>query len=117
MTVYRALGTFPAPTGPPDKPPSVTVTLHLTIENFSKGGRGRKPAREQIEAMLIRDYAMMPLGDRDYQLTIAYDTDPDGWSLDDEINHLQTELFNVAESYRCSVEVDIREVGGQQRSW
>lgn len=117
MTVYRALGTFPAPTELPDKPPSVTVTLHLTIENFSKRGRGRKPVREQIEETLTRDYAMVPLGERDYQLTITYDTDPDGSSLDDEINHLQTELFNIAESYRCSVEVDIREVGGQQRSW
>ncbi|WP_287188587.1 hypothetical protein [Mesorhizobium sp.] len=27
------------------------------------------------------------------------DTDPDGSSLDDEINHLQTELFNIAESH------------------
>lgn len=67
--------------------------------------------------MLTRDYAMMQLGECDYQLTTAYDTDPDGSSLDDENNHLKTELFNIAESYRCSVEVDIREVGGQQRSW
>jgi predicted metal-dependent peptidase len=60
---------------------------------------------------------MMPLGECDYQLTIAYDIDPDGSSLDDEINHLQMELFNVSESYRCSIEADIREVDGQQRSW
>lgn len=42
---------------------------------------------------------------------IIVDTDPDGSSLDDKINHLQTEVFNIAESYRS----DIREVGGQQR--
>ncbi|RWI31653.1 hypothetical protein [Mesorhizobium sp.] len=41
------------------------------------------------------------------------DTDPDGSSLDHKINHLQTEVFNIAESYRS----DIREVGGQQGSW
>lgn len=45
------------------------------------------------------------------------DTDPDGSSLDDEVNHLQTELFNIAESSRCAVEADIRDVSGHQRSW
>ncbi len=111
MTVYRALGT------PPAKPPSATVILHLTIEGFNKRGRGRKSARDRIEAVLTRDYAMEPLGNSEYRLTIPYDTDPDGSSLDEEVNHLQTEIFNIAESYRCFIEADIREVGGQQRSW
>jgi DNA invertase Pin-like site-specific DNA recombinase len=111
MTVYRALGT------PPAKPPSATVMLHLTIEGFNKRGRGGKSARDRIEAVLTRDCAMVPLGNSEYRLTIPYDTDPDGSSLDEEVNHLQTEIFNIAESYRCSIEADIREVGGQQRSW
>nr|WP_245416043.1 hypothetical protein [Mesorhizobium denitrificans] len=101
----------------PEKPPSAAIALHLIIENFNKHGRGRKPARERIEAMLKRDYQMQKTGNCDYTLTITYDREPDGVSLDDEIENLQTEMFNIAESYRCSIEVDIHEIDGDERSW
>src|SRR3546814_10982854 len=67
--------------------------------------------------MLERDYAMVKNGNCDYKLTVAYDPDPDGISLDEEIQSLLSEMFNIAESYNCSMEADIYEVGGQQRSW
>src|SRR3546814_16745531 len=67
-------------------------------------GRGRKPARERIEAMLERDYQMQKTGNCDYTLTVAYDQGADGVRLDDEIASLQTEMFNIAESSRCSIE-------------
>src|SRR3546814_9821786 len=92
MTVYRALDVIPSRIGLPEKPPSVTIALHLTIENFNKHGRGRKPARERIEAMLERDYQMQKNGNCDYTLTVAYDQGADGVSLDDEIASLQTEM-------------------------
>ncbi|MEX2745616.1 helix-turn-helix domain-containing protein [Rhizobium mongolense] len=118
MTVYRALKGLVAPTTePPAKPPSVTIALHLLIEPFSKSGRGRKPARERIEAMLERDYAMMKKSDCEYRLSVAYDTEPGGVSLDDEIDHLHSAMNNIAESHRCSIEADIREIGGKERSW
>ena len=117
MTVYRALDVIPEKTALPDKPPSAAIALHLIIENFNKHGRGRKPARERIEAMLERDYQMQKTGNCDYTLTVAYDQDPDGVSLDDEIENLQSELFNIAENYRCSIETDIHEIGGEGRSW
>ena len=116
MTVYRALD-VPPKTELPEKPPSAAIALHLIIENFNKHGRGRKPARERIEAMLERDYQMQKTGNCDYTLTITYDREPDGVSLDDEIENLQTEMFNIAESYTCSIEVDIHEIGGDERSW
>ncbi|QGM48319.1 recombinase family protein [Methylocystis heyeri] len=117
MTVYRALGVLPPRAEQPEKPPSATISLNLTIENFNKHGRGRKPARERIEAMLERHYQMQKTGNCDYTLIVAYDCEPDGVSLDDEIKNLQAEMFNIAESYRCSIETDIYEVGGQERSW
>jgi DNA invertase Pin-like site-specific DNA recombinase len=118
MTVYRALDIIiPEKTTSPDKPPAITVEIHLVIENFNKRGRGKKPARAQIEAMLERDYAMVRLNDREYQLTLPYDSDPHGIGLDDEIHHLQVEMSNVAESYRCSIETNVHEVGGEERSW
>jgi hypothetical protein len=67
--------------------------------------------------MLERDFAMVKTGNCDYGLTVAYDSDPDGVSLYDEIEHLQTEIFNIAESYRRSLEVDMHEIGGQERVW
>lgn len=36
----------------PEKPPTVSIVLHLIVENFNKHGRGRKLVRECIEAML-----------------------------------------------------------------
>src|SRR3546814_2672168 len=93
----------------------ICIALHLIIENFNKRGRGRKPARERIEAMLERDYAMVKNGNCDYKLTVAYDPDPDGISLDEEIQSLLSDMFNIAESYNCSMEAAIYEVGGQDR--
>jgi hypothetical protein len=98
MTVYRALDIIPSQTKLPEKPPTASIALHLIIENFNKRGRGRKPARERIEAMLERDYAMVKNGNCDYKLTVAYDPDPDGISLDEEIQSLLSEMFNIAES-------------------
>src|SRR3546814_3353585 len=117
MTVIRALDLIPLHTKLPEEPPTDSIALHLIIENFNKRGRGRKPARERIDAMLERDYAMLKNGNCDYKLTVAYDPDPDGISLDEEIQSLLAEMFNIAESYNFSMEADIYDVGGQQRSW
>jgi DNA invertase Pin-like site-specific DNA recombinase len=121
MTIYRALDSIPetatSETATPDNPPPVTIALHLIVENFSKHGRGRKPARTQIEEMLERDYAMLKTGNCDYRITVPYDTDPEGSSLDNEINGLYSRMSDIAERYRCSLEADIYEVGGEERSW
>lgn len=60
---------------------------------------------------------MRKTGDCDCTLTVPYDHDPDGVSLDEEIQSLQSEMFNIAESHNCTMEADIYEVGGQARSW
>jgi hypothetical protein len=44
-------------------------------------------------------------------------TESDDSNLDSEVNHLQVEMLNIAEGYRCSIETDIREVGGAERVW
>src|SRR3546814_18506148 len=74
MTVYRAPDIIPSQTKLPEKPPTASNALHLIIENFNKLGRGRKPARERIEAILERDYTMVKTGNLDYKLTVAYET-------------------------------------------
>ncbi|WP_254515952.1 helix-turn-helix domain-containing protein [Novosphingobium sp. G106] len=117
MTVYRALDIIPSQTKLPEKPPTASIALHLIIENFNKRGGGRKPARERIEAMLERDYAMVKNGGCGCKLTVAFDFDPDGISLDEEIQSLLTEMFNITENDCSSMEADIYEVGGQQQSW
>lgn len=118
MTVYQALDIVPQKTAPlPEKPPAASISLHLIIENFNQHGRGKKPARQWIEEMLERDYAMVRTGNCDYRLTVAYDRDPEGSDLDNKIQHLYSEMFNIAESNRCSIETDIHEIGGEGRSW
>jgi hypothetical protein len=107
MTVYRALDVIPAKTALPEKPPTASIRLRLIVENFNKHCRGRKPAREQIEEMLERDYAMVKTGDWDYTLTVPYDRDPDGVTLEEEIRSFDTEMLDIAESYMCSTETDI----------
>src|SRR3546814_17425470 len=67
--------------------------------------------------MWERDYAMVKNGNCDYKLTVAYDPDPDGISLDEEIPSLLSEMINIAESYNCAMEAEIYEVSGQHRSW
>src|SRR3546814_1063537 len=110
MTVYPALAMIPAQSQLPEKPPTSSIALHLIIENFNKRGSGRKPARERIEAMLERDYAMVKNGNCDYKLNVAYEPDPDGISLNEEIQSQLPEMFNIAERYNCSMEADIYDV-------
>jgi hypothetical protein len=57
------------------------------------------------------------VGRCDYQLTIPYRAEPDDSDLDAEVNHLQVEMLNIAEGFRCSIETYIREVGGAERAW
>lgn len=90
MTVYRALDIIPSQTKLPEKPPTASIALHLTSRTATSE-EVEKPARERIEAMLLkRDRAMVKNGNCDYKLTVAYDPDPDGISLDEEIQSLSS---------------------------
>src|SRR3546814_7310741 len=93
------------------------TAYEMRISDWSSDVCSSDLARERIEAMLERDYQMQKTGNCDYTLTVAYDQGADGVSLDDEIASLQTEMFNIAESYRCSIETDVYEIGGQERAW
>src|SRR3546814_17416651 len=94
----------PSKTKLAEKPPTASIALQLSIENFNKRGRGRKPARERIEAMLERDYAMVKNGNGDYKLTVAYDPDPDGISLHEESQSHLPEWFKMDEKHIGSME-------------
>src|SRR3546814_3566285 len=117
MTVYRALDVIPSRIGLPAKPPSVTIALHLTIENFNKHGRGRKPARERIEAMLERDYQLQKTGNCDYTLTVAYAQGSDGVSIDDEFAYRQHEMFNNPARVRLYFATEVFVIGGQKQPY
>lgn len=64
--------------------------------------------------MLERNYAMWRTGNCDYTLTVVYDCNLDGVSLDDEIQNLYSVTFNIAESYDYSIEADIYEAGDEE---
>jgi len=117
MTVYRALEMVAAPTEP-GKSPSITVTLHLTIGNFQQERPWEKARartyRGNAETRLTpwlrsADAITSSPSPTARNLTIPISTA--------EVNHLQVEMLNIAEGYRCSIETDIREVGGAERVW
>jgi len=116
MTVYPALGSTAPMTAPPQKSPVVTIFLHLIVENFHKTSKAGS-LRERIEAMLERDYAMIKTCRCEYTLTVAYDRDPEGVSLDYAINDFYAEMSDTAESNNCSIAADVQKILGEERSW
>lgn len=71
--------------------------------------------RDEIEAMLERDYRMKKLRDWEYELAIEYDASyPE--SLDKTIYELLGEMSREAELSNCFIETDVVE-RGTDRHW
>jgi transposase len=105
----------PWPTRPP--PSKVMhVNLWLRVENNNKFVRGRKKAREEIEASVLRRYQMQKRSpDRgEYLLTIPYETDEE---LDDIIYDILHEADQTADYRHCFIEADVQSVEDPDRSW
>jgi len=92
---------------------TTTVTLWLRVENNNKFVRGRKRAREDIEAFHLRRYGMKKLNDVEYELTFSYEDDA---HHDKQIYDLLREIDEEADCRNCFVEADARE-RGTGRSW
>ncbi len=92
---------------------TTTVTLWLRVENNNKFVRGRKRAREDIEAFHLRRYGMKKLNDVECELTFSYEDDA---HLDKQIYDLLRELDEEADMRHCFIEFDARENAGD-RSW
>ena len=74
-----------------------TLTLWLVVERNNKYVRGKKRAVESIERMLSSIYAMKPLGDYEYEVTVEHDAG----DLDDEVADMLQEINRIAEAYNC----------------
>jgi len=84
------------------------LELQLSIERYSKFVRGMKKARETIERVCLRPYAMRRK-DKDsgrYGLTVAYDS-PE--QLDAMIRDLLIEVQQIADSHHCFVEAAVQD--------
>jgi hypothetical protein len=92
---------------------TTTVTLWLRVENNNKFVRGRKRAREDIEAFHLSRFQMRKLSDAEYELTFSYEDDA---HLDKQIYDLLREIEEEADMRHCFIEVDVREKGAD-RSW
>ncbi len=92
---------------------TTTVTLGLRVENNDKFVRGRKNAREDIEAFHLRRYGMKKLNDVEYELAFSYEDDA---HLDEQIYDLLRGLEEEADMRHCFIEADLRE-NGTDRSW
>lgn len=100
-----------------EKPRKVLqVEVWLRVENNSKFVRGKTKVREQIEALILSQYAMEkhPNGHA-YTLTISYDTDEDLERIITE--EILREAANLADLRYCFIEADVRALDGSGRSW
>lgn len=95
---------------------TVQVELYLRVENNNSFVRGKGRSREEIEARVLARYGMRK-GGKDswtYTLTIPYTTD-------EELEGIIAEIFQEAECIadlrNGFTEGDMREIGGQERSW
>ena len=94
---------------------TIKVELWLRVENNNKFIRRKKKVREQIEYWCLSQYNYhKPYNDSwDYELTIPYETEEE---LEQKIDELYREMFNIADIDYCFIEADIREMG-TDRSW
>ena len=111
----NGVSTSPLPAEPP-APKTLEVELHLRVEDNSKFVRGKGRSREEIERRVLSRFSMQK-PDKDgseYTLTIHY-------SSDDELECTVTEIFQeasrIADLRNGFVEMDIQEIGGQERVW
>ena len=113
-TVHKIISAYKAE-HPDEK--TVRLELWLRVENNNKFVRGKTRSREEIEAYLRRHHNLQQ-PDKDgweYTLTVTYRTDEE---LDDIIyRDILGEAQSMADSRNGFIEADVREVGGQERSW
>mgnify|MGYP000870043438 FL=1 len=101
----------------PPEPQVMKVRLWLVVENNSKFVRGRKKAREEIEAWVLRRYGLRATdeGGPEYVLTIPYTTDEE---LDRTIyDDIWREAEDIADRRHCFVEGDMTSLDDPERSW
>jgi hypothetical protein len=83
--------------------PTSTLELLLCIENYHAKVRGEKKARDHIERICLKRYAMRCL-DRSlgrYRVAIEHESPA---HLDRIINDILTEMQQIADSHQCFIE-------------
>lgn len=111
------LRTRPGAGKEPAKSKVMTVSLWLRVENNSKFVRGKKKAREEIEASVLSRYGMAkdPEDGCEYTLTIPYETDEE---LDTIIyQDILGEADRIADLRNCFIEGDATSLDDPDRSW
>jgi hypothetical protein len=102
---------------PADGERTLEVELRFRVENSSTYVRSNEKVRQEIEAFLLRRYAMRkpdPDGD-DYLLTIPYRSEEE---LEDIIyDDILREAQALAVDRYCFIEADVRALDGSERSW
>jgi DNA invertase Pin-like site-specific DNA recombinase len=114
MTVYRALEDIPDRTSFPDKRPSGMLTLSIDPPGRSVARSRVVHTIKEIEELLERDYGMKRVGKSEYRLKVIYDPEPDGMSLNEEIELLGTKLAKIMEEQQCMLNIKMAK-GSSQR--
>jgi DNA-binding Lrp family transcriptional regulator len=96
---------------------TIQVELWLRVENNNKFVRGKTESRQTIEDSVLSKYHMNKPDKNgyDYTLTITYSSDEE---LERIIcDNILRRAYEIADIRHGFIEADMREVGGQERSW
>lgn len=106
----------PADSSAPATPKTITLILWLALQNGSKFTRGKKKAREEIEACCLAYYAkqVTKTTDREYELILQYQDEAD---LKTKIDDLIEEIHRNAEARNCMAEFSLKEKGTDLYFW
>jgi hypothetical protein len=92
---------------------TITLKMHFFVENNSKFVRGKGKSLKEIEQYVFDEYDIKVINsDRaDYEITLPYTTYK---SLDDTIEEIQDEAWQIADSRNCCIEFDVYTFDGDK---
>jgi hypothetical protein len=115
--IEAGLPALPSPaqalSAPTPAPAGVAITLRLDLHPLTAGGRGRATALRLIETVCLAPYRAVRIAKDGSRFTLQVAAD--GELLDDTMAALLDELYNVADTHRCSLEAVLTEVDGPRR--
>ena len=101
----------------PARSKMMKIALWLRVERNSQFVRGKKRAREEIEAWVLSRYGMeKPNPERwEYVLSIPYDSDEELERI--LYDDILREAEHIADDRHCFIEADVRSLDDPDQSW
>jgi len=115
MSIYRALDKFSSERSVQRELQPILIQLHVTFINSDREDKDLDKVYKQCKTLLEKRHQAVTADSRTYQLELRGDLTEE--ALDDEIDNLYSDIYDLAGKHHCSLQADIREVGGLKRAW